>query len=76
MQVATIPKNLLQKIKDDFVIIPRREYDNLLLVFKKAGHYKQLDEDLNKAIKEVKQGKAIGPFSTAKDLMSSLKAKA
>ena len=40
MQVATIPKNLIQKVKDDLVIIPRREYQKFLAWKKETNNNK------------------------------------
>jgi len=55
---------------DDLVILPRREYEKLLSVSRKS--MSQLDSDLEEAIKEVRNGKAIGPFSSIKELKKAL----
>jgi hypothetical protein len=68
MATITIPKNL---IKEDLVIIPRREWDRVLRIARKEG-YSEFDQNLNKIIKEVKEGKVIGPFSSVKSLKNSL----
>jgi len=70
--MITIPKNLIKN--DDLVIIPRKKYEEFLRISKKKI-YSQLDEDLNEAIEEVKTGKIIGPFRSAKTLVKSLRSK-
>ncbi|HEY4519217.1 MAG TPA: hypothetical protein VJK01_02570 [Candidatus Paceibacterota bacterium] len=72
MNMITIPKNLIKN--DDLVIIPRKKYEEFLRISKKKI-YSQLDEDLNEAIEEVKTGKIIGPFRSAKTLVKSLRSK-
>ena len=67
MTTITIPKKL---IKDDLIIISRKEYERILYLARKK--YPQLDRDLDKAIEEVRQGKVIGPFSSIKSLRASL----
>lgn len=67
MNTITIPKKL---IKDDLIIVSRKEYERILHLVRKK--YPQLDKDLDKAIEEVRQGKVIGPFSSVKSLRVSL----
>ena len=67
MTTIIIPKKLIRE--KELVIIPRREYEVLLRIVKK---YTQLDKDLNEALKEVRQGKTIGPFYSVKELKESL----
>lgn len=74
MNVITIPKNLIKN--DDLVLIPRKEYERFLRIAKvKKQPYSRLDRDLSEAIKEYREGKATGPFSSAKDLIKSLRSK-
>lgn len=68
MTTITIPKNL---IKDDFVIVPRKEYEMVLRLAKKRA-ITGLDQELDKIIEEVRKGKVIGPFSSVKSLIKSL----
>lgn len=67
----------------DLVVIPRREYEDLLRVKKQRtskGHKKEskefrdpeLDRELDKAIKEYEEGKYYGPFRTIEELRASL----
>ena len=72
MNIITILKNLIKN--DDLVIIPRQKYEEFLRISKKKTH-SQLDENLNEAIGEVKAGKIIGPFRSAKTLIKSLRSK-
>ncbi len=51
------------------VIIPRKEYEKLTFAKKTKTN---LDKELLAALKEVKQGKIIGPFSSVKELKKSL----
>ena len=86
METLTIPRKLTRR--GDLVVIPRKEYEELLRVHKqqkkvekvsdaeKQRHtkfYAQLDKDLAAAIKEYKEGKAIGPFTSIEELRKSLK---
>jgi len=64
MTTLTIPKKITRG--EELVVISRKEYEKLL--FKK-----ELDRDLEKALEEVKQGKLIGPFRSAKEALVSLK---
>ncbi|OGI64635.1 hypothetical protein A3H53_03395 [Candidatus Nomurabacteria bacterium RIFCSPLOWO2_02_FULL_40_10] len=64
MTTITIPKKFM--LNNDFVIIPRKQYETLLR--EKDGY---IDEDLREALDDAKNGKVIGPFSS---LASGLKA--
>lgn len=67
MPVITIKKSLTKG--EDLVVLPRKEYE--YLVSAKTGK-NILDKELLKALKEVKQGKIVGPFSSVKELQKSL----
>ena len=67
MPIATIKKSITKG--EELVIIPRREYEELK--FHKKGN-NNLDKELSEALKEIKQGKLIGPFSSVKELKKSL----
>ena len=67
MNIITIPKKL---VKEDLIIISRKEYEQILGLLKKK--YIKFDRDLDKMIEEVRQGKTIGPFSSVKLLRISL----
>lgn len=74
MSPITIPKNLAKN--DDLVVIPRKEYEELLKTAKKSAdhkkHKQELDQALAEAMEEVRQGKVYGPFSSTEELMRSL----
>lgn len=67
MTTITIPKKL---IKDDLIIISRKEYERVLNLARKK--YPEFDRGLDKAIEGVRQGKTIGSFDSIKSLKSSL----
>ncbi|OGI57542.1 hypothetical protein A2906_02045 [Candidatus Nomurabacteria bacterium RIFCSPLOWO2_01_FULL_37_25] len=67
MTTITIPKSL---IKDDLIIISRRELGRLLAMTQKN---KSSSKSLSQLAFEAKAGKNIvGPFSTTRDLFKSL----
>ena len=72
MTTITIPKELARK--GDLIIIPREEYKVLLSnrLRRNEKYRSQLDKDLEMAIKDVRRGKLIGPFKSAKELRISL----
>ncbi len=72
--IATIPQKISKQ--GELVILPRKQYDSLV----RAAHLqvrlapvKVLDIGLREALQEVKQGKVVGPFGNAGDLMRSLR---
>lgn len=67
MVVVTINKSVTKG--EELVIIPRKEYEELTFAKKTKNN---LDKELLAALKEVKQGKIIGPFSSIKELKKSL----
>ncbi len=67
MAVATIDKTITKG--EELVVLPRREYEELVVAQKEKG---DLDKELLAALKEVKQGKIVGPFSTVRELRKSL----
>lgn len=67
MATITIPKKLTKG--EELIVIPRKEYEELLDILER---YTQLDQDLNDAIKQVRKGEAIGPFNSVKELKKSL----
>lgn len=86
MATLIIPKSLMKN--DDLIILPRKLYESLLraqdnnIVVKRSASFKikkgqekfynKLDKNLTQALREVKQGKVVGPFGNVKDLMKSL----
>jgi len=70
MAIITIPKELTKK--GELVIIPRKEYEALLRIFKKK-RYTKLDKELDEAIAEYKAGKFFGPFGNVEEGIKYLK---
>jgi len=68
MTTITIPKKFIKN--DDLVFLPRREYEKLLRGV--AGSSQPSDVNLEEAMQEARNGKTIGPFSSIKELESSL----
>jgi len=69
MQTITIPEQLTKE--KDLMIISRREYNDLLGT-KKKREKTSLDKELDESIKEYRQGKVVGPFSSIRELRKSL----
>lgn len=67
MAVATIKTTITKG--EELVIMPRREYEELVVAQKDKN---DLNKELLAALKEVKQGKIVGPFSSIKELRKSL----
>jgi protein involved in polysaccharide export with SLBB domain len=66
MQTVSIPRELTQK--GDLIVIPRKEYEELLRTQKKHKKFNtELDRDLDKAVKDYKAGRYYGPFKSAED---------
>ena len=75
MEALTIPKKLANQ--GDLVLIPRRDYNRLLLdsvkTLKKSIQPSGLDKRLTKALEEVKRGEIYGPFDSVTGLRRSLR---
>jgi len=69
MATITIPKKLTKG--EELIIIPRKEYEKILRIARKRG-YSEFEQELDKRIKEVREGKTIGPFISVKSLKNSL----
>ena len=71
MDTITIPKKLAQK--GDLVVVPRKEYEELLRTHKKhKGFYEKLDTNLDMAIDSYRKGRTVGPFTSVASLKKSL----
>ena len=68
METITIPKKFSQR--GDLVVIPKEEYKSLLRL--RRSRVLKLDRDLMKSLKEVAEGKLIGPFTSVSALKKSL----
>ncbi len=65
MQTLTIPKSLIGQ--DDLIVLPRRDYEQLVSdsVKETIEHDPKIDRELAIAMKEYREGKIHGPFATA-----------
>ena len=70
MATITIPEKITKGEK--LVIIPRKEYRELLRVYKKASKGNRLDQRLEKALDDIRAGRVFGPFRNVESLMKSL----
>lgn len=69
MRAISIPKTMA---KEELLLMTRREYERLLGTIKKIEDKVELDQELQKALREAKKGKLHGPFRSIKDLRLSL----
>ncbi len=72
--IAMIPEKIAKQ--GELVILSRRQYDSLVRAARpqvRPARVKLLNTELREALEEVRQGKAIGPFESANDLMRSLR---
>lgn len=87
MVTLSIPQGL---VKEGFVVLPRREYEELLRIRqsndvavkrdssfkvpkKHEKFYDNLDKELTESLREIKDGKTIGPFSSFAEGLKALK---
>jgi len=75
MNTLTIPKSLANH--DDLVVLPRRDYEQLVSDSTKETIKRdpKIDREIKLALKDVKEGKLEGPFNSVEEFMSSLRAK-
>lgn len=66
--IATIPKRITGK--EELVVLPRADYENMLLLIKQ----KNLSQELKDALREYERGDYHGPFNTAEEGRGFLKA--
>ncbi len=68
MNVITIPRAM--SLKDDLVVVPRKEYESLLVFRCKT---QAVDNAIDDGLQEYKKGKYKGPFtlSEARDFLKS-----
>ena len=72
MTTITIPQKITKG--EELVVISRKEYENFLHSVSQ-DKTPVLSYGLIEALEEIRQGKVMGPFKTAKSLMQSLKQK-
>ncbi len=88
MNTITAPRAI--KKGEEFVIIPRKAYEEFLRVQQTSGKdvvikhsfkvpkkhekfYNELDKELTEAMREVREGKVMGPFDSVAELKKSLR---
>ncbi|MDO8664418.1 MAG: hypothetical protein Q7K44_02625 [Candidatus Liptonbacteria bacterium] len=69
MNTVTIPKNLIRE--KELVLIPRREYEELLIL--KSKKKSKINKNLEEALEDVKYGRLIGPFTSVKEGLRAVK---
>lgn len=62
--------------RDDLVVLPRRDYEQLVSDSTKEAIKRdpKIDREIKLALKDVKEGKLEGPFNSVEEFMSSLRA--
>lgn len=68
MTPITIPKKLIRG--GDLIVIPRKKYEELVRSSKKQAPV--LDAGLQKALRDVREGKLLGPFRSFRTFKHSL----
>lgn len=72
---------IASSVKEKFVLVPKKEYEQLLGLRKKLRTIKSdkkpynVDESIKTALAEIERGETYGPFNTVKELMASLRSK-
>ncbi|MBI4022552.1 hypothetical protein HY375_00060 [Candidatus Berkelbacteria bacterium] len=59
----------VRKVSNEYVRILKKDYDALV---RDALAKRALDDDLDTALEEIRQGKAVGPFETIDDAIEYL----
>lgn len=76
-KVITIPKKIAQK--GDLILIPRKEYEELLSISKAVPKEqlwfwtKEWQKKEKEVEKDIKAGRLSGPFASGEELLKSLK---
>jgi len=73
MVTITIPKKITNG--KELIVVPKKDWEKLLKIVKRKVYQAELEKGLEEALREVKAGKVIGPFSKAEDLIKSLEKK-
>ena len=73
MVTITIPKKITKG--KELIIVPKKDWERLWKIAKMKIYKAELEKGLKKALEEVKEGKVIGPFSKAEDLIKALEKK-
>lgn len=70
MTTITIPKEITGG--RELVLVPRKDYERVLSFLRQIKPQVKLDRFLKQALREVKQGKTVGPFRSVEALKRSL----
>ncbi|MDO8470476.1 MAG: hypothetical protein Q7S63_00685 [bacterium] len=70
MTTITIPKEVTGG--RELVLVPRKDYERVLRVLGQIRPQAKIDRFLKQALREVKQGKTVGPFRSVEVLKKSL----
>ncbi len=70
MATITIPKKITNG--KELIVVPKKDWERLWKIAKMKIYKAELKKGLRKALEEVKEGKVIGPFSKAEDLIKAL----
>jgi len=73
MVTITIPKKITKG--KELIIVPKKDWERLWKIAKMKIYKAELEKGLKKALEEIKEGKVIGPFSKAEDLIKALEKK-
>jgi len=79
MATITIPKNLIKE--KDLIVLPLKEYRQLLSIFKAIPKdqlwfwTKEWQKKERESEEDIRRGKIKGPFSSGEDLLKSLRSK-
>ena len=75
MNTITIPQSLIKE--KDLVLVPRREYEELLKSASGNSIISELDQDLDEAMAQYRAGNSFGPFDAKGSIkfLNSLKSK-
>ena len=73
MATITIPKKITNG--KELIVVPKKDWEKLWKIAKRKVYGAGLEKGLKDALREVKEGKVIGPFSKVEDLMKSLEKK-
>ncbi len=69
MNTITIPKQITKG--EELIIIPRKEYEEFLIL--KSKKKAKINIDLEEALEDVRNGRLIGPFASIREGLRALK---
>lgn len=69
--IITIPQRITNG--KELLVVSKEDWERLLEIAKMKISQMELEKGLREAIEDVKKGRFIGPFSTAKEAIKALK---